>query len=163
MQVNVVNISPNKLPQYETPASAGLDVRADFGRVTPQNPIKLYGSGEFNFEKQILRLDPGSRALIPTGLFTAIPEGYFIAVHPRSGLSLKKGLTCCNAVGVVDSDYRNEIGVIIINLSNDCQYIESGERIAQFILNKVERIDWNIVNSLDKTERNGGFGSTGQR
>lgn len=163
MQVNIKNISSNNIPQYETPSSAGLDVRADFSRVTPQNPIKLYGSGEFNFTNQTLRLDPGSRALIPTGLFTAIPEGYEIQVRPRSGLSLKKALTCANCIGTIDADYRNEIGVIIINLSQDSQYIESGERIAQFVLNKVERIDWNVVEFLDETERKGGFGSTGSK
>ncbi len=161
MQVNIVNISSNKLPQYETPQSAGLDVRADFSRITPQNPIKLYGSGEFDFTKQALRLDPGSRALIPTGLFTAIPNGYEIQVRPRSGLSLKKALTCANCVGTIDADYRSEIGVIIINLGQELVWVESGERIAQFVLNKVERIIWNPVDSLDETDRKGGFGSTG--
>ena len=101
MQVNIVNISNNPLPKYETPQSAGLDVRADFSRVTPQNPIKVFGEGEVIFNgdshsKVMLRLEPGSRALIPTGLFTAIPEGYEIQVRPRSGLSLKQGLTCAN-------------------------------------------------------------------
>ena len=161
MQVNVINISNNPLPQYETPQSAGLDVRADFSRITPQNPIKVYGSGAFDFDKQMLRLDPGSRALIPTGLFTAIPDGYEIQVRPRSGLSLKKGLTCANCVGTIDADYRNEIGVILINLGNEEAWIESGERVAQFVLNKVERIDWNIVETLDETERHGGLGHTG--
>lgn len=163
MQVNVINISNNPLPQYETPQSAGLDVRADFSRITPQNLIKVYGSGAFDFDKQMLRLDPGSRALIPTGLFTAIPDGYEIQVRPRSGLSLKKGLTCANCVGTIDADYRNEIGVILINLGNEEAWIESGERVAQFVLNKVERIDWNIVETLDETERHGGFGHTGTK
>lgn len=163
MQVNVINISNNPLPQYETPQSAGLDVRADFSRITPQNPIKVYGSGAFDFDKQMLRLDPGSRALIPTGLFTAIPDGYEIQVRPRSGLSLKKGLTCANCVGTIDADYRNEIGVILINLGNEEAWIESGEIVAQFVLNKVERIDWNIVETLDETERHGGFGHTGTK
>lgn len=166
MQVNVINISNNPLPQYETPQSAGLDVRADFSRITPQNLVKVYGEGEIIFKDEghpttMLRLEPGSRALIPTGLFTAIPEGYEIQVRPRSGLSLKQGLTCANCVGTIDADYRNEIGVIIINLGQNTAWIEDGERIAQFVLNKVERIDWNVVESLDKTERNGGFGHTG--
>lgn len=165
MEVKVVNKSNNLLPKYETPQSAGLDVRADFSRITPQNPIKVFGEGEILFKGKghattMLRLEPGSRALIPTGLFTAIPEGYEIQVRPRSGLSLKHGLTCANCVGTIDADYRNEIGVIIINLGQDTAWIEDGERIAQFVLNKVERIDWNVVESLDKTERNGGFGST---
>ena len=159
--VNVINLSNNKLPQYETKGAAGLDVRADFSRVSTENPIKLYGSGEFDFTKQALRLDAGSRALIPTGLFTAIPEGYEIQVRPRSGLSLKKALTCANCVGTVDSDYRSEIGVIIINLGQEPAWIENGERIAQFVLNKVEQIEWNLVDSLDETDRKGGFGSTG--
>lgn len=166
MQVNIVNISNNPLPKYETPQSAGLDVRADFSRVTPQNPIKVFGEGEVIFNgdghsKVMLRLEPGSRALIPTGLFTAIPEGYEIQVRPRSGLSLKQGLTCANCVGTIDADYRNEIGVILINLGQNTAWIEDRERIAQFVLNKVERIDWNVVEYLDKTERNGGFGHTG--
>ena len=165
MIVDVINISNNKLPQYETPNSAGLDVRADFSRVTPENPIKLFGDGEIIFkgeghQKTMLRLEPGSRALIPTGLFTAIPSGYEIQVRPRSGQSLKKGLSCANCVGTIDADYRAEIGVILINHGLETAWIEDGERIAQFILNKVERIEWNQVTSLDKTDRNGGFGST---
>ena len=166
MEVKVVNKSNNLLPKYETPQSAGLDVRADFSRVTPQNPIKIFGEGEIIFkgdshQKTMLRLEPGSRALIPTGLFTAIPEGYEIQVRPRSGLALKKGVELSNSPGTIDADYRSEIGVILKNGGLDTIWIEDGERICQFVLNKVERIDWNIVESLDKTERNGGFGSTG--
>ena len=165
MEVKVVNKSTNPLPKYETPQSAGLDVRADFSRVTPQNPIKIFGEGEIIFkgdshQKTMLRLEPGSRALIPTGLFTAIPEGYEIQVRPRSGLALKKGVELSNSPGTIDADYRSEIGVILKNGGLDTIWIEDGERICQFVLNKVERIDWNIVESLDKTERNGGFGST---
>ena len=165
MEVKVVNKSTNPLPKYETPQSAGLDVRADFSRVTPQNPIKIFGEGEILFkgdshQKTMLRLEPGSRALIPTGLFTAIPEGYEIQVRPRSGLALKKGVELSNSPGTIDADYRSEIGVILKNGGLDTIWIEDGERICQFVLNKVERIDWNLVESLDKTERNGGFGST---
>ena len=168
MKVQVINKSNNNLPQYETPSSAGLDVRADFSRVTPQNPIKLFGDGEIIFKGDnhsvtMLRLEPGSRALIPTGLFTAIPEGYEIQVRPRSGLSLKKALTCANCVGTIDADYRNEIGVIIINLGQEAAWIEDGERIAQFVLNKVERIDWEEVETLNETTRKGGFGHTGTK
>ena len=166
MEVKVVNKSNNLLPKYETPQSAGLDVRADFSRVTPQNPIKIFGEGEIIFKGEghattMLRLEPGSRALIPTGLFTAIPEGYEIQVRPRSGLALKKGVELSNSPGTIDADYRSAIGVILKNGGLDTIWIEDGERICQFVLNKVERIDWNIVESLDKTERNGGFGSTG--
>lgn len=165
MEVKVVNKSNNLLPKYETPQSAGLDVRADFSRVTPQNPIKIFGEGEIIFKGEghaitMLRLEPGSRALIPTGLFTAIPEGYEIQVRPRSGLALKKGVELSNSPGTIDADYRSEIGVILKNGGLDTIWIEDGERICQFVLNKVERIDWNIVESLDKTKRNGGFGST---
>ena len=165
MEVKVVNKSTNPLPKYETPQSAGLDVRADFSRITPQNPIKVFGEGEILFKGEghattMLRLEPGSRALIPTGLFTAIPEGYEIQVRPRSGLALKKGVELSNSPGTIDADYRSEIGVILKNGGLDTIWIEDGERICQFVLNKVERIDWNIVESLDKTERNGGFGST---
>lgn len=161
--VKVINLSNNSLPKYETKGAAGLDVRADFSRITAENPIKVYGSGDFDFKTKIFKLDSGSRALIPTGLFTKIPEGYEIQVRPRSGLSLKRGLTCANCVGTIDSDYIHEIGVIIINLSTEPQYIETGERIAQFVLNKVEQIEWEEVDSLEKTERKGGFGSTGTR
>ena len=166
MQVNVINISNNQLPQYETPQSAGLDLRADFSRVTPQNPIKLFGEGEiiFNGEghsKVMLRLEPGSRALIPTGLYLALPKGYEGQVRPRSGLALKRGITVLNTPGTIDADYRGEVGVILINLGQETVWIEDGERIAQLVLNKVERVDWDIVESLDKTERHGGFGHTG--
>ena len=168
MQVKVINISKNDLPRYETELSAGVDVRADFSRVTPNAPIKLYGEGEIIFKgeghsKVLLRLEPGSRALIPTGLFTAIPAGHEIQVRPRSGLALKAGLTVLNTPGTIDADYRKEIGVILINLGTETAWIEDGERIAQFILNKVEQIEWQSVESLDATNRSGGFGSTGVR
>jgi dUTP pyrophosphatase len=167
MKVQVVSKCP-KLPKYETPQSAGCDVRADFSRVSPQNPIKLFGDGEIIFAGEshpltMLRLEPGSRALIPTGIFTAIPEGYEIQVRPRSGLALKKGLSVLNTPGTVDADYRAEIGVILINHSKETVWIEDGERIAQFVLNKVEQIEWEIVDSLNETERKGGFGSTNNK
>lgn len=168
MEVKVINVSKNKLPQYETPASAGLDVRADFSRVSPQNPVKVFGEGEIIFAGEahsttMLRLEPGSRALIPTGIFTAIPEGYEIQVRPRSGLALKKGVELSNSPGTIDADYRHEIGVILKNGGLETLWIEDGERICQFILNKVERIDWVEVESLDETKRQGGFGSTGTK
>lgn len=167
MKVQVVSKCP-KLPKYETPQSAGCDVRADFSRVSPQNPIRLFGDGEIIFAGEshpltMLRLEPGSRALIPTGIFTAIPEGYEIQVRPRSGLALKKGLSVLNTPGTVDADYRAEIGVILINHSKETVWIEDGERIAQFVLNKVEQIEWEIVDSLNETERKGGFGSTNNK
>jgi len=168
MQVNVVNISNNKLPKYETSGSSGVDVRADFSRVSVDNPIKVWGDTEIIFKGEthsttLLRLDPGARALIPTGLFTAIPEGYEIQVRPRSGLALKSGLTVLNTPGTIDASYRNEIGIILINHGTESVWIEDGERIAQFVLAKVDTIEWNVVSSLDETDRIGGFGSTGTK
>lgn len=166
--VKVVNISNNKLPQYETLASAGMDIRVDFSRLTPENPIKAFGNCQFIFKSEehpiaYLILDPGCRALIPTGIFTAIPAGYEIQVRPRSGLALKEGISLVNTPGTIDSDYRSEIGVILINHGLEPVVIEDGERIAQFVLNKVDHISWEEVESLDETERSGGFGSTGTK
>lgn len=108
MKVQVINKSKNKLPQYETKASAGLDIRADFSRVSPENPIKVFGDGEIVFAGEghnvtMLRIEPGSRALIPTGIFTAIPEGYEVQLRPRSGLAIKKGLNLINCIGTIDA------------------------------------------------------------
>lgn len=132
-----------QLPKYETKGSAGMDVRANISE-----PIVL-GSLE--------------RALIPTGIRMAIPEGYEVQVRPRSGLALKHGLSMANAVGTIDSDYRGEIGVILINLSKDTYTVQPQERIGQLVLNKVEQMEFEIVNSLDETTRGeGGFGHTGK-
>lgn len=168
MKVNVVTITPNPLPQYETPKSAGMDIRADFSRVTPESPIKAWGNVEIIFAgehhtKTLLRLDPGARALIPTGLFSAIPEGYEIQLRPRSGLAIKKGLNLINCIGTIDADYRQEWGVPVVNQGLETIWIEDGERICQAVLNKVEHIEWVEVKSLDSTERAGGFGSTGTK
>ena len=168
MKVNVVTITPNPLPQYETPKSAGMDIRADFSRITPENPIKAWGNVEIIFAgehhtKTLLRLDPGARALIPTGLFSAIPEGYEIQLRPRSGLAIKKGLNLINCIGTIDADYRQEWGVPVVNQGLETIWIEDGERICQAVLNKVELIEWVEVKSLDSTERVGGFGSTGTK
>lgn len=131
------------LPKYETAGSAGMDVRANISE-----PIVL-GS-----------LD---RVLVPTGIKMAIPEGYEVQVRPRSGLALKHGISMANAVGTIDSDYRGEIGVILINLSKDEYTIQPQERIGQLVLNKVAQIDFEVVSSLDETERgSGGFGHTGK-
>lgn len=139
--VKVINNSKFDLPKYETLGSAGLDVRANI-----DEPITL-GSLE--------------RVLIPTGLFVEIPEGYEIQVRPRSGLALKHGISCANAVGTVDSDYRKEVGVILINLSKEDFTVNPGERIAQLVLNKVEQLEWEVVDELSETGRKGGFMSTG--
>lgn len=132
-----------QLPKYETKGSAGMDVRANISE-----PVVL-GSLE--------------RKLIPTGIKMAIPEGYEVQVRPRSGLALKHGISMANAIGTIDSDYRGEIGVILINLSKDEYTVQPQERIGQLVLNKVEQMEFEVVSSLGETERGeGGFGHTGK-
>ena len=170
--VKVFNDSNNKLPKYETPQAAGLDLRADFSRVESISDIKIYGPGQIipansaNAVKMIV-LEPGSRVCIPTGLYIALPEGYEAQVRPRSGLALKEGITVLNTPGTIDADYRGNIGVILINQGFKTVYIEDGERIGQLVLNKVEQIGWEEVFSKDdlgSTERGeGGFSSTGKK
>lgn len=142
MQVKIINHSKHLLPAYETPSSAGLDVRA-------------------NLDESIT-LKPFERALVKTGLFMEIPVGYECQVRPRSGLALKKGITVLNSPGTIDADYRGEVGVILINLSNETFVVEDGERIAQLVFAQVEQAEWNLSIELSETERGaGGFGSTG--
>ena len=142
MQVKVINKSKHPLPQYETIASAGMDVRANI-----DEPISLA---------------PLERLLVKTGLFVDIPLGYEIQVRPRSGLAFKKGITVLNSPGTIDADYRGEIGVILVNLSLDKFVINDGDRIAQLVIAKHEQIKWEKVTFLNETERgSGGFGSTG--
>jgi len=170
--VKVFNDSNNKLPKYETPQAAGLDLRADFSRVESISDIKIYGPGQIipansaNAVKMIV-IEPGSRVCIPTGLYIALPEGYEAQVRPRSGLALKEGITVLNTPGTIDADYRGNIGVILINQGLKTVYIEDGERIGQLVLNKVEQIGWEEVFSKDNlgsTERGeGGFSSTGKK
>lgn len=141
MEVKIVNKSRHRLPEYETPLSAGMDLKAN-----TSEPIVL---------------GPLERQLIPTGLFIQLPEGYEAQVRPRSGLALKYGITVCNTPGTVDADYTGEVGVILINLSNEKFVINPGDRIAQMVITKHERVEWNEVRKLEETERKGGFGSTG--
>ena len=142
MQVKVINHSKHDLPNYETNASAGLDIRANL--------------------EEVVVLKPLERVLIKTGLFFEIPEGFEAQVRPRSGLALKKGITVLNAPGTIDADYRGEVGVILINLSQEDFTIEDGERIAQVVFAQVEQAAWINVETLTETERGeGGFGSTG--
>ena len=142
MTVKVINKSAYDLPQYETVGSAGLDLKANM-----TEPIQL-GSLE--------------RVLIPTGLYIELPKGYEAQIRPRSGLSIKKGLTLVNTPGTIDSDYRGEIKIIMINLSPDTQEVQPGERIAQMVIAKYEQITWQAVEVLGDTDRGaGGFGSTG--
>lgn len=142
MTINIINRSGHTLPNYETIASAGMDLRA-------------------NLEESIV-LAPLGRAIVKTGLFIELPIGYEAQVRPRSGLAAKKGVTVLNSPGTIDADYRGEIGVILVNLSNEPFTIENGERIAQLIIAKHERAEWNEVEVLTETSRGeGGFGSTG--
>ena len=141
--VKIINHSGNPLPAYATPGSAGLDIRAHL--------------------PQPLHLQPLERALVPTGLFIELPEGYEAQVRPRSGLAVKQGITCLNTPGTIDSDYRGEIKVLLINLSGEEQVISAGDRIAQMVLQKVSTIEWVPVSILTTSVRNeGGFGSTGK-
>jgi dUTP pyrophosphatase len=169
LKVNVINNSENSLPKYETEGAAGLDLRASFKYVTPDNPIKLYGDGEVLFpgdshSKAMLRLDPGSRAIIPTDMSIAVPKGYFCAIYPRSGYAIKHGLGLVNSVGVLDEDYRGVMGIPVINHGFEPIWIEDGERIAQMIIQPYAKIEWNEVRNLDETSRNSeGFGTTGSK
>lgn len=142
MKVKIINQSTHQLPSYETIASAGLDVRANI-----DSPIEL---------------KPLGRILVKTGLFMEIPAGFECQVRPRSGLALKKGISVLNSPGTIDADYRGEVGVILINLSDVPFIIENGERIAQLVFAKVEQAEWEQVEVLTETDRGeGGFGSTG--
>ena len=142
MRVKVINKSKHPLPQYETIASAGMDVRANID--------------------QAITLPPLGRSLLKTGLFVEIPIGYEIQVRPRSGLAFKKGITVLNSPGTIDADYRGEIGVLLVNLSSEPFVIEDGERIAQLVLASHEEASWQEVEILGDSDRGqGGFGSTG--
>lgn len=142
IQVNVINKGKQPLPQYATPQSAGMDLRANI--------------------EEAFTLKPLERKLVPTGLFIALPEGYEAQVRPRSGLALKHGITVLNTPGTIDADYRGEIGVILVNLSNDPFIVEPGERIAQMVIAKHEQAEFTIVEQLDETLRGaGGYGHTG--
>lgn len=142
MEIPIINKSHHPLPTYATPLSAGMDLRA--------------------FLQEPVTLAPGERGLIPTGLYMALPPGYEAQVRPRSGLALKRGLTVLNAPGTIDADYRGEVGVILINLSQEPQTISDGERVAQLVIAPVSQITWKETSDLDETDRGaGGFGHTG--
>ena len=142
MKIRVINSSKHSLPHYETLASAGMDLRA-------------------NIEESIV-LKPLERKIVPTGIFMELPIGIEAQVRPRSGLAAKKGITVLNAPGTIDADYRGEVGVILINLSKEDFIINDGERIAQMVIAKHERAEWEEVETLTETDRgSGGFGSTG--
>ncbi len=142
VNIKIVNLSSNPLPQYETAGSAGMDIRA-----TLSEPILI---------------KPLQRVLVPTGLFIELPDGFEAQVRPRSGLAIKKGLSVLNSPGTIDSDYRGEIKVILINLSNETVIVNTGERIAQIVISKYERAELTEVDELSDSERGaGGFGHTG--
>lgn len=144
MKIKIVNKSSNTIPSYETEQSAGMDLRA-------------------NLEAPVV-IEPMQRALIKTGLFIQLPAGYEAQVRPRSGLALKHGITVLNTPGTVDADYRGEIGVILVNFGNEPFIINNGERIAQMVIAKHERAEFDLVDVLDETERGtGGFGHTGNK
>ncbi|CAN5261291.1 dUTP diphosphatase [soil metagenome] len=142
VQIKIINHSQNPLPEYATQGAAGMDIRADL-----TSPVSLH---------------PLERLLIPTGLFIELKPGYEAQIRPRSGLAIKQGITCLNTPGTIDSDYRGEIKVILINLSNEKQIIYNGDRIAQMVIAKVERAVLTSVDSLEESSRGaGGFGHTG--
>lgn len=143
LSIKIINQSDNPLPAYATPGASGMDIRAAL-----TSPVIL---------------QPLERTLIPTGLFVEIPLGYEIQVRPRSGLAVKQGITCLNTPGTIDSDYRGEIKVILINLSNEAQHIQPGDRIAQLVVQRVETARWELAEEISITSRNdGGFGHTGK-
>ena len=140
--VSIINRSHHALSSYSTPLSAGMDIRANLD--------------------EAITLQPGERRLIPTGLFIALPEGYEAQIRPRSGLAIKHGITVLNSPGTIDADYRGEIGIILINHSDQAFVIEDGERVGQMVVAQYSRVQWAETDSLDETERGaGGFGHTG--
>lgn len=144
MKVKVINRSHHPLPEYATTASVGLDLRANL-----DSPVTL---------------QPLERKLIPTGLYIALPEGCEAQIRPRSGLALKHGISLLNTPGTIDADYRGEIGVILVNISNEPFEVRDGERIAQMVIARYEQVEWEPAESLDATERGaGGFGHTGRK
>ena len=143
MKVKIINKSNNPNPFYATEKSAGMDICA--------------------FIQDDIVLNPMERVLVPTGLYIQLPDGYEAQIRPRSGLALKKGITILNSVGTLDADYTGEVGIILINLSNESFTIKSGERIAQMVIARHEQAEWTEVQTLDETERgSGGFGHTGK-
>lgn len=144
MKVKIINQSNHPLPQYATTGSSGMDIRASIN--------------------ETITLQPLERTLIPTGLFIELPQGYEAQIRPRSGLAIKQGITCLNTPGTIDADYRGEIKIILINLSNEIQSVQNGDRIAQMVIQKVDQIEWELSVEIKETERSaGGFGSTGKQ
>jgi dUTP pyrophosphatase len=144
VQIPIINLSSNPLPAYATPGSAGMDIRASL--------------------TESVYLKPLERQLIPTGIFIQLPEHFEAQIRPRSGMALKQGITCLNSPGTIDSDYRGELKVLLVNLSNEVQVISNGDRVAQLIVAKTEKVVWNEVDAIDNSLRGaGGFGHTGKK
>jgi dUTP pyrophosphatase len=144
LEISIINKSPHETPRYQTSGASGMDVRA--------------------WVPEGVSLEPFERKLIPTGLFMALPDGYEAQIRPRSGLAIKRGLTLINTPGTIDSDYRGEIMVPMVNLSNEVQHLADGERIAQMVISKYEKVAWAIVEQLADTARGvGGFGHSGNK
>ena len=144
MKIKIINRSKHELPAYATPAAAGMDLRANLGEPVVLKPLE--------------------RTLVPTGLFVELPVGYEAQIRPRSGLAFKNGLTVLNSPGTIDADYRGELKVILVNLSNDAFTINDGERVAQMVIAKHEQAEWTEVEQLEESRRGeGGFGSTGKQ
>src|SRR5258706_7074792 len=144
IEIRIINNSANSLPEYATEGSSGMDIRAHL-----IEPVTLRSL---------------ERTLIPTGLFLEIPMGFEAQIRPRSGLAIQQGLTCLNTPGTIDADYRGEIKIILINLSNEQQVIHAGDRVAQMVIQKVEKITWRLAEALEETQRSaGGFGHTGKQ
>jgi dUTP pyrophosphatase len=144
VEVKIVNTSPNKLPEYATAGSAGMDIRAHLDSPLTMRPLE--------------------RTMVPTGIFIELPMGYEAQVRPRSGLAVKQGITVLNTPGTIDADYRGEIKIILINLSGEEQVINPGDRIAQIVVQQVEQVKWEAVQQLEETRRGaGGFGHTGKQ
>lgn len=160
VNVEIVKETKNELPNYATPQSAGCDIRAELSKINQDFFVDTSINQVNNGIIDSIVIMPGGRCLIPTGIKVSIPDGYEIQIRPRSGLALKKGISLVNCVGTVDSDYRDEIGIIIINHGKEKFIIEQGERIGQLILNEVKQINWKVVDTLDETDRKGGFGHT---
>lgn len=159
MKINVINRSSNELPKYAKQGDSGMDLRANFSNGL--NEDLMWGSA-FDEERQTLIVFSGGRVLVPTGLYTSFPPGYEIQVRPRSGLALKSGITVLNSPGTIDSGFRNEWGVILMNLSDEPFEIQQGDRIAQAVLTKVSLIDWEVVEELPESDRNKtGYGDSG--
>jgi dUTP pyrophosphatase len=143
LKIKIINQSPHPLPSYATTGASGMDLRA--------------------YLSEPLQLSPLQRELIPTGIFLEIPNGYEAQIRPRSGLSIKQGITCLNTPGTIDADYRGEVKIILINLSSENQVINNGDRIAQMVFQRIEKVEWVEAEVISATERNaGGFGHTGK-